>query len=114
MSNGDEVLRAYSILTALRDNIPQGRNVKAKWAEEFNATIRKLEQSLSISLEEFKVPEIELHRLNEPSNYLTGEVRQREGLWCDRAVLMQRLASVLNYFTGLQAGQEKQIGFRKS
>jgi hypothetical protein len=113
MANEDEVLRAYSILASLRKNVPQGRNVQAKWANEFNAALAKLEKSLAISLEEFKVPEAEFHQLVGSRNYLTGEVGHMPGLWCDRDFLMQRLDSVLNYFTGLQGEGEKRIGFRK-
>lgn len=114
MTNGDQILRAYATLSALRDNAPEGYEVHEKWVHEYNGAIENLEKSLGIDLTEFKVPNNELQRSIASSNYVTGQVTYRDGLWCERAILMQKLASVLAYFTGLQGGQEKQIGFRPS
>jgi hypothetical protein len=42
---------------------------------------------------------------------MTNDVTYLEGLWCERAILMQKLDSVLVYFTGLQDREENKIGF---
>lgn len=114
MTNGDQILRAYATLSSLRGNIPEGYEVHEKWVHEYNGAIENLEKSLVIDLMDFKVPNSELQRSIASSNYLTERVTYRDDLWCERAILMQKLASVLAYFTGLQGGQEKQIGFRPS
>ena len=114
MTNGDQILRAYSTLSSLRDNVPKGYEVHEKWMHEYNGAIERLEKSLGIDLTEFKVPNSGLQKSIVSSNYMTGRVTYRDGLWCERAILMQKLASVLVYFTGLQGGQEKHIGFRPS
>jgi hypothetical protein len=106
MTNGDQILRAYATLSSLRDNIPEGYKVHEKWVHEYNGAIEKLEKALGIDLTDFKVPNNELKRSKASGN--------RDGLWCERAILMQKLASTLAYFTGLQGGQERQIGFRPS
>lgn len=114
MTNGDQILRAYAILRSLSENVPVSYEVDEKWVHEYNGAIEKLERSLGTDLADFMVPNSELRRSIASRNYRTGRITYRDGLWCERAILMQRLASVLAYFTGLQGGQEKQIGFRPS
>lgn len=114
MMNGDQILRAYATLSSLRDNVPQGYEIHEKWVREYNKAIEELENSLGIFPTDFKVPNNALQRSIASSNYVTGRVTYRDGLRCERAMLMQKLASVLAYFTGLQGGQDKRIGFRPS
>lgn len=77
-----------------------------------NSAVEKLEKSLGIDLQEFKVARNALEKSAASSNYLTSGTTYRDGLWCERAVLMQKIDSILTYFTGLQGKQDKQIGFR--
>ncbi|MDZ4732607.1 MAG: hypothetical protein SGJ16_03340 [Nitrospirota bacterium] len=114
MSDGDQILRAYATITSIRANVPERREVEDRWVNEFNAAIEKLEKSLDIDLQEFKVPQDALKRFVASCNSITGDVTYLEGLWCERAILMQKLDSVLVYFTGLQDRQDKKIGFRPS
>ena len=69
---------------------------------------------MNTRLDEFKVATDMLYRSVGSSNYVTGEVNYRRGLWCRREVLMHKIDSVLAYFTGLQGGQDRQVGFRHS
>jgi hypothetical protein len=114
MNDGDQILRAYAAITSIRANVPGGHEVEERWVNEFNTAIKKLEKSLGIDLQEFKVPQDALKRSVASSNYLTSDVTYRDGLWCERAILIQKLDSVLAYFTGLQDRQDKKIGFRPS
>ena len=114
MSNGDQILRAHATISSLRTNLPADYEVEETWVKEFNAALRKIEAATSMDLGEFKVTEDSLYRSVASGNYLTGEVNYRDGLWCRRETLLHKIDSVLGYFTGLQGGQDRQIGFRRS
>jgi hypothetical protein len=114
MSDDDQILRAYAIITSIRANVPERHEVEEHWVKEFNTAIEKLEKSLDIDLQEFKVPQEALKRYVASCNSLTNDVTYLEGLWCERAILTQKLDSVLMYFTGLQDREDNKIGFRPS
>ena len=111
MNDDDQILRAYAAITSIRANVPERHEVEARWVNEFNAAIEKLEKSLGIDLQEFKVSQDALKRYVASCNSLTSDVTYLEGLWCERAILMQKLDSVLVYFTGLQDREDNKIGF---
>ena len=111
MNDGDQILRAYAAITSIRANVPERHEVEERWVIEFNTAIEKLEKSLGIDLQEFKVPQDALKRFVASCNSLTGDVTYLDGLWCERAILMQKLDSVLVYFTGLQDREDIKIGF---
>ena len=114
MSDDDQILRAYATITSMKANVPERPQIEERWVNEFNTAIEKLEKSLGIDLQEFKVPQDALKRYVASCNNLTSVVTYLEGLWCERAILMQKLDSVLVYFTGLQERQDKKIGFQPS
>jgi hypothetical protein len=111
MNIDDQILRAYATITSMRANVPERPQIEERWVNEFNAAIEKLEKSLSIDLQEFKVPQDALKRFVASCNSLTNDVTYLEGIWCERAILMQKLDSVLVYFTGLQDREDNKIGF---
>lgn len=111
MPNGDQLLRGYARLNALRANLPERYEVEESWVHEFHAVVASMEAALAIDLAEFRVPEKAIARSISSGNYLTGKVTYRDGLWCERSVLMQKVDSLLLYFSGLQSGDEKRIGF---
>jgi len=111
MSDDDQILRAYATITSMRANVPERPQIEKRWVIEFNTAIAKLEKSLSIDLQEFKGPQDALKRFVASCNSLTNDVTYLEGIWCERAILMQELNSVLVYFTGLQDREDNRIGF---
>jgi len=111
MNNDDQILRAYATITSMRANVPERPQIEERWVNEFNAAIEKLERSLGIDLQEFKVPRDALKRFVASCNSLTNDVTYLEGQWCERAILMQKLDSVLVYFTGLEDRDDNKIGF---
>lgn len=114
MNHDDQILRAYAVITSIRANVPERHEIEARWVNEFNGAIEKPEKSLGIDLQEFKVPQDALKRFVASCNSLTNDVTYLEGLWCERAILMQKLDSVLVYFTGLQDREDYKIGFHPS
>ena len=91
MNDDDQILRAYAAITSIRANVPERHEVEERWVNEFNAAIEKLEKSLGIDLQEFKVPHDALKRFVASCNSLTNDVTYLKGLWCERAILMQKL-----------------------
>ena len=90
MSDDDQILRAYAAITSIRANVPERHEVEARWVNEFNAAIAKLEKSLDIDLQEFKVPQDALKRYVASCNSLTNDVTYLEGLWCERRARPRR------------------------
>lgn len=113
MSKGDQLLRAYATISSLRTNVPNDYEVEERWVREFNGAVQQIQDALGVDLQDFRVPQDALYRSEATRSYLTGEVSYRDGLWCRREVLMYKIDSVLTYFTGLQDGKERQIGFRR-
>lgn len=111
MSDDDQILRAYATITSMRINVPARPQIEERWVIEFNTAIEKLEKSLDSDLQEFKVPQDALKRFVASCNNLTNEVTYLEGLWCERPILMQKIDSVLAYFTGMQDREDNKIGF---
>ena len=112
MNKDDQILRAYAAITSMRANVPDRPQIEERWVKEFNAAIEKLEKSLDIDMQEFKVPQDAIKRFVASCNSQTNDVTYLEGLWCERAILMQKLDSVLMYFTGLQDRDDNKIGFQ--
>jgi hypothetical protein len=115
MSNGDQILRAYAMISSLQKNLPpHDYEVEESWVVEFNTAVAKVESALGIGLAEFKVSNDSLVRSVATSNAITGEINYREGRWCRRETLQHKIDAILHYFTGLQTDQEKKIGFKSS
>src|SRR4026207_596934 len=89
MNKDDQILRAYATITSIRANVPERPQIEERWVKEFNAAIEKLEKSLDIDLQEFKVPQDAIKRFVASCNSQTNDVTYLEGLWCERAILMQ-------------------------
>ena len=77
MSDDDQILRAYATITSIRANVPERHEVEERWVKEFNVAIAKLEKSLGIDLEEFKVPQDALKRFVASCNSMTNDVTIR-------------------------------------
>ena len=113
MADGDKLLRSYATLSSLKSNLPDQPEVEERWVREFNSAVEGIEKALGANLTEFKVPQDELHRSVGTRSSLSDEVTYREGLWCSRSWLMQKIDSILIYFTGLQSDAQRRIGFSK-
>lgn len=101
MFERDRLWRASARIRAIKDNVPGGFEVSESWVSEFHDALTGLEGQLTMDVDEFRVPHSELRRSVSSGNYLTGEVRYREGLWCQRSVLMQKVDAVLYYLNDL-------------
>lgn len=70
MNKDDQILKAYAAITSMRANVPERPQIEERWVNEFNAAIEKLEKSLDIDLQEFKVPQDALKRFIASCNSL--------------------------------------------
>lgn len=120
MGNGDDLLRAHALISSLHANVPNDYEVEQRWVEEFNSTLERLATSVGRDLEVFKVPTDALARSIGTRSTITEDmtdrdgtedVTYRDGLWCRREVLIHKVEAVLTYFTGIQTGQDRKIGF---
>lgn len=100
-------------MTALKANLPNDFNLSETWIREYNASVRQIANAFGTNLDEFKVSDDQLKRSIASGNYLTGEVKYRKGQFCERHFLLHKMDALLTYFTGLQGGQDRQIGFRR-
>jgi hypothetical protein len=55
MNDDDQILRAYAAITSIRANVPERHEIEARWVNEFNAAIEKLEKSLGIACRNSRV-----------------------------------------------------------
>src|SRR5262245_61998316 len=110
--SSDQVMRGYSALISLKQNLPDHDQLEKRWVDEFHQIITRLEKTMNTSLEEFKVPDDALERsVATPNNIMSGQVTYRPGLWCERSVLLHKLDGLLTYFSMMMSPEEKKIGF---
>ena len=88
-------------MRSIKANMPTGFEVGESWVKEFHDALAGLERQLGMDLVEFRVPREALVRSVSSSNYITGEVWYREGLWCQRSILMQKVDAALYYLDDL-------------
>ena len=111
MVDGDQILRSFSLISSLKESVPDDYEVEECWVKEFHNAVEKLEHALNIDLDDFKVSPEYVARSVGSYNELTGETRYLDGRWCKRSMLLHKIVSILTYFTGLDNGQDKKIGF---
>lgn len=97
MATNDQLLRALSTIKGIKATLPDHYVVEAHWANEFNSAIQKMEKALGIGLEEYKIP---THQIKPEPAFLDqesgGPIYSKE-LFCDHAILLQKVDSVLEY-----------------
>jgi predicted nucleotide-binding protein len=97
MIDRDAFLRSISLLKGMRNNLPKGLSIKSSWARDYDNAIMKIEEAEGIVLNEYKIGQTELKRIEVSGNYLTGEVNYSDDFYCDRAVMLQKIDSALIY-----------------
>lgn len=88
-------------MRALKDNVPNTYEVEDAWVSEFHDAVDGLEQQLKMELQEFRLPAGALYRSVASSNPMTGKVTYRDGHWCQRAKLIQKVDALLYYLKEL-------------
>lgn len=94
----EKIKRASAKLHSLKNNIPQGYEVESRWVQQFNDELEGLEKSNGMDLEEFKVSPSDLKKSVAFTSPSSG-VEYRQGLWCERSILLHKLDSFLTYLS---------------
>jgi hypothetical protein len=115
----DKILRVYTRLKSLRNNLPQRYNIHEKYVQEYHEIVNLLSEETGSSLKEFKVPDEELERKVTsawPSiPYLKQKAGRRysEERRCERNMLVSKLDALLSYFEFKYLSEKRtDIGFK--
>lgn len=113
MVDYDEIMGAFARISSIKENIPKSREASGDWIIEYHNALDKAEKALEISLDDFRVPERNLKRSHASFNALTNKKSYRQGLWCERSILLQKVDAVLTYLQLLLKPEDRKIGFRE-
>ena len=111
MTQNDDLTRALSTIHGVKANLPDYPVVEDHWVKEYNSAIQKIESSLGINLEEYKVPS---HLIKPEPAFVdneTGGATYSKELYCERAILLHKVDSSLEYLKiytkNMSTGPEK-------
>lgn len=112
----DEVVKAYVLLSSLKQNIPTDFRVDQSWVGDFHSALQKIERATGVDLQEFRIPQEDLRREITGGNYLTGEVDYSGRMVVERTRLLLKVDAVLGYFQYQlkDKATKGQMGFSKA
>ncbi|MGA2966828.1 MAG: hypothetical protein ABSD64_11495 [Terriglobales bacterium] len=110
-----EIVKAYALLSSLKQNLPNTFEVTKEWVDDYHSILDSVEKETGESLEEFRIPDGELHRQVTGGNYRTGITTYGKNIVVQRARFMLKVDAVLGYFQfQTPSPPDKQpIGFKK-
>jgi len=106
----ERILRLYTRLKGLRDNLPKGYETNEKYTNEYNSLVDALSTSSGSDLSEYKVPQSEI----KPSvtGVIGGVTQYSNDRWTERTLLLTKLDAILSYFSIKYSSDSKhRIGF---
>jgi len=110
----DEIAKAYTLLSSIKANAPNNFAVDQSWVDDFHAALAQVEKATGLSLQEFRIPDADMHRETAGGNYLTGETYYSGRTVVERSRFMMKVDAVLGYFSLQKDRPTKgQIGFSK-
>jgi len=89
--------KIYSLLVALRNNIPEERHVSRQYVEQYNALVNQLSTLTGSSLDDFKISESVLEHTSGISRPGVGFQPLGEKK-CERGFLLAKLDAILILF----------------
>jgi len=107
----DQILRALSLINGIKSNVPKDTKLPERWVQEYHNALQKVETAMDADLADFRIEESDLAAVPVSSNVLTGETRYSGDRYCEKALLLQKVDSVLNYLNSLLRPPEKKMGF---
>jgi len=115
----DKILRAYTRLKSLKDNLPQGYDIHEKYVQEYHEIVNLLSEETATPLEEFKVSDGELERKVTSAWRSIPYLKQKAGRTyseerrCEKNVLVAKMDALLSYFEFKYLSEKKiEIGFK--
>lgn len=58
----DEIAKAYSLLSSMKQNVPDTFAVDQSWVNDFHSALEMVEQAINLDLQDFRVPQADLRR----------------------------------------------------
>lgn len=108
----DKIIRAYTRLISLKQNLPQEYDTHEKYINDYHTIVDLLSKEINISLDEFKIPSNEIKPIWTGGNYLTGENFYSDDSYCEKTLFLSKLEALLSYFQIKYLSQEEsKIGF---
>ena|SRR3989338_1661033 len=109
----DKIIRLYSRLKSLRDNLPQHDILHERYVNEYHGILVELQKVATLDLSEFRIPDGELKRRVISGNYVTGEVKYSNERECAKHYFLAKIDAILGYFEIKFSSkeEEKRIGF---
>ena len=112
----DELIRAYTALKSLRENIGQvtDYSVPETYVLEFHSVLDKLE-SIGIGVSEYRIPDSAVNP-KITASWFNGE-RSRHSYsdekYVERLLMLTKLDSIIGYFEIITSEKPRKIGFSK-
>ena len=116
-NNEDELIRAYTMLSALRENINQitKNDIEETYVREFHTVLDKVE-GIGIEVTEFRIPDSAVQPIiDRPVLNRGGEVIKHysKEIYVDKSFILFKLDAILSYFEFITSDKPRKIGFRK-
>lgn len=113
----ETILRAYSRLIALKNNLPK-YSIHEKYVKEYHEIIDLLSREVKTQLDEFKIPLSEVKHEITSSWPSLSEISQEAGQtysedkYCERNFFLSKIDALLSYFSIKYSSKEDpKIGF---
>lgn len=117
--NQDNIIRAYTRLVALKQNLSSAYDIKEKYVKEYHEIIDMLSKETNALFEEFRIPTQEIkYQMTScwPADPYSGQEAGQtysEDRYCEKELFLSKLDALLSYFQIKYLSQEKQeIGFK--
>ncbi|MEY2414184.1 MAG: hypothetical protein QOD84_2790 [Acidobacteriaceae bacterium] len=95
----NEIARAFTLLSAIRQNLPNKPEIPKSWVTEFHSVLQNVEKSTGLSMEEFRVSPAALHKEILAADQRTGAVYCLGETVVNRSEYLLKIDAALDYFT---------------
>jgi len=107
----DKIIRLYSRLSALKQNLPQNFHIHEKYIKEYHLIVDELSAVSNLNLDEFKIP------TSEVKPYVAGYSPSRGTMYskenhCEKTYVLSKVDALLMYFQMTTSKEKENIGFK--
>lgn len=108
----DRFLIAYSKLIGLKENLPDELSLESYYVDQYHSVLEAFKDILGDGIDEFTMEVSEVKPVK--TSFKNGAMRYSNEKRCDRAKLLVKIDSLINYLvlTSPKEQKEKIIGFR--
>ena len=92
----DEVVRTYTMLSSLRNNIAEMTDVKETYVNQFHILLARLE-NMGIHVSEFWIPDFAVKPRPVSTNTLTGETKYTKEKYIVKSIILAKLDAIFGY-----------------